>query len=67
MKERLSTVESKIDALKLVSGHPKIALRLIELSKDPEVELEDYAELIESDPGMLSGLLSLVNSAWFGQ
>lgn len=55
----------RIRSIEIVSGHPRVAIRLIELSKDSEAELEDYSALIETDPGLASRMLALVNSAWF--
>jgi diguanylate cyclase (GGDEF)-like protein len=55
----------QIRTIEIVSGHPRVAIRLIELSKDPEAELEDYSALIETDAGLASRMLALVNSAWF--
>ncbi len=55
----------RIRSIEIVSGHPRVAIRLIELSKDPEAELEDYSALIETDAGLASRMLALVNSAWF--
>lgn len=52
-----------IRAVEVISGHPRVALKLIELSRDPEVEVEDYAHLIETDAGLSGRLLGLVNSA----
>jgi len=55
----------QIRSIEIVSGHPRVAIRLIELSKDPDAELEDYSALIETDAGLASRMLALVNSAWF--
>lgn len=55
----------RIASVEIVSGHPRVAIRLIELSKNTEAELEDYSALIETDAGLASRMLALVNSAWF--
>lgn len=55
----------QIACIEIVSGHPRVAIRLIELSKNTEAELEDYSVLIETDAGLASRMLALVNSAWF--
>lgn len=55
----------RIRSIEILSGHPRVAIRLIELSKQTEAELEDYSALIENDPGLASRMLALVNSAWF--
>jgi diguanylate cyclase (GGDEF)-like protein len=54
-----------IRSIEVISGHPRVALRLIELSRKPEVEVAEYAQLIETDPGLSGRLLGLVNSACY--
>lgn len=54
-----------IQALEVTSGHPRVALRLIELTRDSEVGVDEYAEWIEKDPSLTSRILSIVNSAWY--
>ena len=55
----------QIQSLEVVSGHPRVAIRLIELSKQDDTEIEHYSALIEADPGLASRMLALVNSAWY--
>jgi len=45
---------------------PQSAIRLLELSKDPENGPAEYAVPIESDPGLTSQVLRFVNSSYFG-
>jgi len=45
---------------------PQVALRLLQLSKNPEIEPAEFAVPIESDPGMASQVLHFVNSSYFG-
>jgi diguanylate cyclase (GGDEF)-like protein len=54
-----------VRSVEVISGHPRVALKLIELARDPEVEVADYARLIESDVSLASRLLGLVNSAGY--
>ena len=42
------------------------AIRLMELSNDPENGPADYAVPIELDPGLTVQVLNFVNSSWFG-
>lgn len=56
---------------KMISGSelpafPHVALRLLELSKNPENGPAEFAVPIESDPGMASQVLHFVNSSYFG-
>ena len=56
---------ARIQSVEVVTGNPRVAVRLIGLSKQGDVDLEDYSTLIESDAGLASRMLALVNSAWF--
>jgi len=65
MPIRARDVQERIDAIRIQAGDPRVALSLIELSRDPEAEIEDYARLCQAAPEFAGRLLSLVNSAWF--
>jgi HD-like signal output (HDOD) protein len=45
---------------------PQSAIRLLELSRDPNCGPADYAAPIEADPGMAGQVLKFVNSSYFG-
>jgi HD-like signal output (HDOD) protein len=45
---------------------PQSAIRLLELSQDPENGPPEFAVPIESDPGLTSQVLRFVNSSYFG-
>ncbi|MGQ9575520.1 MAG: HDOD domain-containing protein [Thermoguttaceae bacterium] len=45
---------------------PQSAIRLLELSQDPENGPADFAVPIESDPGLAGQVLRFVNSSYFG-
>lgn len=45
---------------------PQSAVRLLELSKDPENGPAEFAIPIEADPGLTSQVLRFVNSSYFG-
>ena len=42
-------------------------VRLIELASDPDLEIAELASVIELDPPLTARVLSLANSAYFGQ
>ena len=46
---------------------PTIALEVIELAQQPEVEFREIAETIQHDPALSSKILKTVNSAFYGQ
>ncbi len=45
---------------------PQSAIRLLELSKDPDNGPAEFAAPIEADPGLTSQVLRFVNSSYFG-
>ena len=45
---------------------PQSAIRLLELSQDPNNGPQEFAVPIESDPGLTSQVLKFVNSSYFG-
>jgi len=65
MPIRARDVQERIDSIRIQAGDPRVALALIELSRNPEAEIEDYARLSQADPEFAGRLLSLVNSSWF--
>ncbi len=50
-----------------ISSQPEVALKILELSRDPKSELRDYAAVIRTDAGLSGRLLRLANCALFAQ
>lgn len=45
---------------------PVAALRLVQLAQDPEVEIDDFATTISTDPALTSRILRAANSSYYG-
>ncbi len=45
---------------------PKVAMELLELTRDPDVELMEIARLVQYDPALSSKILRTVNSSYYG-
>ncbi len=45
---------------------PTVAIRLIELSKNPETEISEIVELVKTDPAICGRILKSTNSSFFG-
>lgn len=45
---------------------PTVAVRVIELSEDPEVQIQDIAEVIQNDQALTAKILKTVNSSFYG-
>jgi HD-like signal output (HDOD) protein len=49
-----------------VPSMPQVVVRFLEIMKDPDFEYRDLARVLSSDPGTVSEVLRLSNSALFG-
>jgi HD-like signal output (HDOD) protein len=49
-----------------IPGLPQSAVRMLDLSQDPNNGPSEYAQLIEVDPGLTAQILRFVNSSYFG-
>ncbi|MBN1341995.1 MAG: HDOD domain-containing protein [Phycisphaerae bacterium] len=56
----------RMDSLSYLPSATAVALKFIELGRDPEAAAGDYVEVISADPSLSSKLLALANSSWFG-
>jgi HD-like signal output (HDOD) protein len=60
----------KLDLKQVIGGHlpamPQTAIRLLELSQDPDCGPAEFALPIEADPGLTVQVLRFVNSSYFG-
>lgn len=45
---------------------PTVAIRLLELTRDPEVEIDDIVDTVKSDPAIAAKILKATNSSFFG-
>ncbi|MFN0199628.1 MAG: diguanylate cyclase [Planctomycetaceae bacterium] len=45
---------------------PAVAVRLLELIKDPETEIRDIVKVIKTDPAIAAKILKATNSSFFG-
>lgn len=59
-------VRARIDALSFLPTTAAVAMKFVELGKDPEASPADYVKVISSDSSLSTKLLALANSSWFG-
>ena len=57
---------SRIDGLSYLPTSVAVAMKFLELGKDPDAEPADYVKVIEADASLTSKLLALANSSWAG-
>ena len=58
-------VQDLIESLSTLGIQPSVAVRLVDLSRDPDADLDDYVELVSLSPTLASKIISLANSSWF--
>jgi HD-like signal output (HDOD) protein len=59
-------VRDRVESLSYLPTTVAVAMKFVELGKDPDAEPSDYARVISSDSSLSCKLLSLANSSWFG-
>jgi diguanylate cyclase (GGDEF)-like protein len=45
---------------------PSVAMRLLELARDPETEFKDVIDVVKADPAITTKILKAANSSFFG-
>lgn len=59
-------LDRRLDAVGF-DTHPGVALRILDLTQNPDAGMQDYARVIRSDPGLVGRLIRLSNSAAYAQ
>lgn len=62
----MSRVEEIVALIRHVPPFPKVAERVMELVKDPDVTAHRLAEVIQYDPVITANVLKICNAAYFG-
>ncbi|QKK09783.1 MAG: HDOD domain-containing protein [Planctomycetota bacterium] len=50
-----------------VDTQPGVAMRILDLTQNPDAGMQDYSDIIRNDPGLTGRLIRLSNSAFFAQ
>lgn len=77
MKARSQLSASEASALREALGRrlervgiqtqPEVAIKILDLTSNPDAQLKDYADVVKTDPSLSGRLLKLANSAVFAQ
>ncbi|MEW6250089.1 MAG: GGDEF domain-containing protein [Planctomycetota bacterium] len=59
-------IRSRIEGLSYLPTTAAVAVKFVELGKNPDAEPSDYARIIGADSSLASKLLALANSSWAG-
>lgn len=62
-----SELEKKLKACTSLPSLPSVAIKIIEMSKDPDIGLGEVSTIISSDPAISAKLLKVVNSPMYSQ
>lgn len=61
-----NALRERIQNLSYLPTAAAVALKFIELGRDPDTGPNEYAKVISADPSLAAKLLALANSSWFG-
>ena len=68
MNEKLNhALFLQINKLKNLPALPEASTRILDAINDPEIPIEQLAEVLSLSPSVVARLLGLANSAYFGQ
>ena len=65
-EDHTQSVDKFLSRLDKLHSMPIVALRVMELTQDPDFEMADVADLLEHDPALAGSVLRLVNSSYYG-
>ena len=61
-----NTSDEFINQLETLHSSPTVALRVMEITKNPDFQMNAVAEILELDPALSASILRLVNSSYYG-
>ena len=59
-------VAESIEKIRHIATLPAVALKIMELTEDPESTADDVHDVIKSDPALSTRILKVVNSSFYG-
>jgi len=62
----MSQREDILARVSAITALPTSAMQMLDLAGDPDTQIEDVQRTVEYDPGLVTNLLRLANSAYFG-
>lgn len=58
-------LKTLFESLRTLGSQPSVAARLIEMGKQPDIEVDDYVGLLEVCQTLSAKLIAFANSSWF--
>jgi len=65
-QEQLRSLDHFLNRLDKLHSSPTVALRVMEITRDPDFQMNSVAECLELDPALSASILRLVNSSYYG-
>ncbi|NOZ41031.1 MAG: HDOD domain-containing protein [Planctomycetes bacterium] len=65
-QEQLQSLDHFLNRLDKLHSSPTVALRVMEITRDPDFQMNSVAECLELDPALSASILRLVNSSYYG-
>ncbi|MBN1854976.1 MAG: HDOD domain-containing protein [Pirellulales bacterium] len=62
----LPEIDGLLDRLEKLHSSPAVAIKLMELIRNPDFEIADVSRCLEHDPALAASILRLVNSSYYG-
>lgn len=66
-EDHLRVMDRLIDRVHALHSAPQVVGRLLQLTRDPNFDLGEVVECLESEPTLAARVLRIVNSSFFGQ
>jgi len=64
-QEQLQSLDQFLNRLDKLHSSPTVALRVMELTRDPEFDMNSVTKCLELDPALSASILKLVNSSYY--
>ena len=65
-QENICSLDLFLNRLDKLHSSPTVALRVMEITRDPDFQMEAVSECLELDPALSASILRLVNSSYYG-
>ena len=59
-------LRSRLDELSYLPTSAAVAMKFLELGRNPDADPNEYSRVISADPSLSAKVLALANSSWFG-
>ena len=64
--EQIRSLDQFLSQIETLHSSPTVALRVMEITRNPDFQMNAVAECLELDPALSASILRLVNSSYYG-